>query len=73
MPTLVTFNAHPDDEAIATAGVMAKAVRIAGRLPAQPLERGFPLATRCADRGRAAGRILHLPTERRSISTPDVT
>src|SRR5256886_14836785 len=24
MPTLVTFHAHPDDEAIATAGVMAK-------------------------------------------------
>jgi len=27
MPTLVTFHAHPDDEAIATGGVMAKAAK----------------------------------------------
>ncbi|TMM17571.1 MAG: GlcNAc-PI de-N-acetylase [Actinobacteria bacterium] len=71
MPTLVTFHAHPDDEAIATAGVMAKAAaeghRVVlvtatrgeqGEVVEGVLEEGEPLAERRTAELEAAARVL---------------
>lgn len=71
MATLVTFHAHPDDEAIATGGVMAKAARAGhrvvlitatdgghGEVADGFLAEGEHLAARRAVELQAAGRIL---------------
>src|SRR5205807_8288326 len=71
MSTLVTFHAHPDDEAIATAGVMAKAAadghRVVlvtatrgehGEVVEGVLEEGEPLAKRRTAELEAAAEVL---------------
>jgi LmbE family N-acetylglucosaminyl deacetylase len=71
MATLITFHAHPDDEAIATAGAMAKAVadghRVVlvtatrgehGEIVGGVLEDGEPLAKRRTAELEAAAEVL---------------